>query len=105
MVTVLRDCGAAADRLLHPCPERLRQLVDLNPGIVHVELAGRMMAGGFEQPRDRVPQRRAAPVPHVKRPRRVGRYKLHIHLAGLGGGRMPVGRAFGENAGEDTGHG
>ena len=70
----------ASHLLLHPRPQRAGELVDLDPGVVHVELTRHRVAGPLEQRRQRVAQRRPASVAHVQRARRIGRHELDVHL-------------------------
>jgi hypothetical protein len=70
----------AAQARLH----RTRQVLDLRAGVVVIELARDAPALRFEQIADRVAQCRLARMPHMQRARRIGRDKLHQHLA-LGG--------------------
>src|SRR5256884_5328387 len=67
MIASFRDRRRAPDRLLHAGPQGARELVDLGPRIVHVELARHGVTGPLEQRRNAVAQRRTPPVPYVQR--------------------------------------
>ena len=91
-VAALGNLGLAPDLLLHPCPEALRQIVDLDAGVVDVELAGDRVPGPLKQRGDGVAERGAAPVADVKGAGRVGGDELDVDLEpGSGVGASVVG--------------
>src|SRR3989442_8150626 len=70
MIASLGNRRRAPDRLLHAGPQGARELVDLGPRIVHVELARHGVTRPLEQRRNAVAQFRTAPLPHVPPPGR-----------------------------------
>ena len=85
-------------------PGRQRQDVHLAAGVVHVVLAGDVIAGEGEHVRQRRAVGRAAAVADVERPRRVGGHELHLHLDALVGAATEV-RALGQHLAHDRGLG
>ena len=84
-VAVLGELAGLAQQLLRARAHRDREVLDLLAGVVVVELARDVCALPFEQPGDRIAERRLAAVPDVQRTGGVGRDELdHDALAGEG---------------------
>jgi hypothetical protein len=96
VVPALGNGKVLAALLLDPGPETPDQPIDLDPGVVDVELAGDLVSGPFEQGRDPIAERRSPAVADVEWSGRVGRDELDVDPAPHGG-PPPVGRPFGEN--------
>ena len=80
-----RPAGRARHQSTATRLHRHRQIGDLHPGVVVVELAGHRMAAGIEQRRQGVAQRTLAAMADVQRAGGVGRYELDQHGAGAAG--------------------
>src|SRR5690606_23911363 len=78
-VAVLRPAVVAGTDAARPRLDRLRQVLDLDAGVVVVELAPDVPAVGLEHAGDAVADHRRAAVADVQRPRRIGR---HVFDAG-----------------------
>ena len=78
MVAALGNGERPADRLLHPGPQALAHPVDLDAGVVDVELARHLVPAPFEERGDAVAQGGAAAVPDVQGAGRVGGDELHV---------------------------
>jgi hypothetical protein len=78
MVPAFGNVRRATDLFLDPRPQRTRQPIDLDPGIVDIELAGDFVASDLEQSADAVAQGRTATVTHVERPRRIRRDEFDV---------------------------
>ena len=92
-----------------PQVNRTGQHIDLRATIVDVVLAGHVIAREIQQACQCIAKHRAARVPHVQRPRRVGRDILHVRFLPSAHGRPAIVRirqhAFhqtGPNGGRQT---
>ncbi len=90
VVSALRYLAGEPRLLLDAGPEAGGEPVDLDAGIVDVELAGDGVAGPLVQRCDRVAQRRASAVTDVERPGRVGGDELEVDLEPGAGRAAPV---------------
>ncbi len=66
------------------------QVLDLDTGVVVVELTRHRPSGALEERGDGVAHRRLPPVSDVQRARRVGRHELHHDTLALPGVAVPV---------------
>ena len=77
-IEALGNLDRLAERLAIPQMRRAGEDVDLTAGIVDIIFAHHLVPGEFEQAGERIAYHRAAAMPHVHRPGRVGRDILDI---------------------------
>ncbi len=94
VVPALGDRGRMSGQLPHAGPEALRHPVDLDAGVIDVELTRDTVAGPLEQRRDGVAQRGAAAVAHVQRAGGIGGDEFHIDVEHGAGGASAEGGAL-----------
>ena len=80
VVAALGNRRRVTRRLADPSPQALGHAVDLDAGVVDVELARDRVAGPLEQRGDRIAQRGAATVADVERARGIGGDELDVDL-------------------------
>src|SRR5690606_10957280 len=87
-VAVLRPACVAGSDVLGARLGGEGEVGDLHAGVVVVELAPHRPAGGAQQARHAVAQRRVAAVAHVQRAGGVGRDVFHAHRAARAAGAV-----------------
>ena len=90
VIAALGQRHVLAGELPHARLHAEREVRDLRPGVVVVELSRDAPAGRREQRRDRVAERRLASVADVQRAGRIRRHEFDVHRALLAGVRVPV---------------
>ena len=95
LVILFRPGDGAARQLLCPQPDRKAQQAHLAASVVDIIFRIHMVARPAQEPGQAVAHGGPAPVPHVQRPRGIGRNVLQQHLAPAARRAFAVGRAFG----------